>query len=51
MALKREKMSNVDTAWWHMETPTNLMMITTIMVYQWPSRLRAHDHAQSPRAC
>ena len=33
MSLKREKMSNVDTAWWHMESPTNLMMITTIMVY------------------
>jgi diacylglycerol O-acyltransferase / wax synthase len=34
MAVKTEKMSNVDTAWWHMEKPTNLMMITTIMVYE-----------------
>jgi WS/DGAT/MGAT family acyltransferase len=33
MALKSEMMSNVDTAWWHMESPTNLMMITTIMIY------------------
>jgi diacylglycerol O-acyltransferase / wax synthase len=33
MALKREKMSSVDTAWWHMESPVNLMMITTIMVF------------------
>ena len=33
MPIKREKMSNVDTAWWHMESPINLMMITTIMIY------------------
>ncbi len=33
MSLKQEKMSNVDNAWWQMESPTNLMMITTIMVY------------------
>jgi diacylglycerol O-acyltransferase len=34
MSLQREKMSNVDTAWWHMESPVNLMMITTIMVFE-----------------
>ena len=34
MSLQREKMSNVDTAWWHMESPVNLMMITTIMIYE-----------------
>ncbi|MFN2107533.1 MAG: WS/DGAT/MGAT family O-acyltransferase [Candidatus Promineifilaceae bacterium] len=33
MSPKSAKMSNVDTAWWHMESPTNLMMITTIMIY------------------
>ena len=32
MSRSSEKMSNVDTAWWHMEAPTNLMMITCIMV-------------------
>ena len=31
MSLQKEKMANVDTAWWHMEEPTNLMMITAIM--------------------
>jgi WS/DGAT/MGAT family acyltransferase len=34
MSLEREKMANVDTAWWHMEKPTNLMMITGIMVFE-----------------
>ncbi len=34
MSLEREKMANVDTAWWHMEAPTNLMMITGIMVFE-----------------
>lgn len=28
-----ERMSPVDTAWWHMEDPTNLMMITGIMTF------------------
>ena len=36
MSLEREKMANVDTAWWHMEAPTNLMMITGIMVFKGP---------------
>ncbi len=34
MSLEKEKMANVDTAWWHMEEPTNLMMITAIMVIE-----------------
>jgi len=34
MSLQREKMANVDTAWWHMEGPANLMMITTIMIFE-----------------
>jgi len=34
MSLEREKMANVDTAWWHMEAPTNLMMITAVMVFE-----------------
>ncbi|MDX1414199.1 MAG: wax ester/triacylglycerol synthase family O-acyltransferase [Candidatus Promineifilaceae bacterium] len=34
MSLQKEKMSNVDTAWWHMEEPTNLMMITAIMTVE-----------------
>jgi WS/DGAT/MGAT family acyltransferase len=32
MSLQSEKMSKVDTAWWHMEEPTNLMMIVSIML-------------------
>lgn len=34
MALKKERMSPVDTAWWHMEDPTNLMMITSVMTFE-----------------
>ncbi|GAB4581245.1 MAG: wax ester/triacylglycerol synthase family O-acyltransferase [Anaerolineales bacterium] len=30
---KREKVSNVDTAWLHMEHPTNLMMISGVMIF------------------
>lgn len=30
---KREKVSNVDTAWLHMEHPTNLMMISGVMTF------------------
>jgi len=36
MAVKRETMSNVDTAWLRMEHPTNLMMITGIMIFETP---------------
>lgn len=31
---KREKVSNVDTAWLHMEHPTNLMMISGVMTFE-----------------
>ena len=34
MSLQKEKMANVDTAWWHMEAPTNLMMITAVMIFE-----------------
>ena len=34
MSLQKEKMANVDTAWWHMESPINLMMITAIMIVE-----------------
>jgi WS/DGAT/MGAT family acyltransferase len=34
MSLQQERMANVDTAWWHMEAPTNLMMITAIMIFE-----------------
>jgi WS/DGAT/MGAT family acyltransferase len=34
MSLQREKMAHVDTAWWHMEAPTNLMMITAVMIFE-----------------
>ncbi len=30
------RMSPVDTAWWHMEEPTNLMMITSVMTFEKP---------------
>ncbi|RMG63497.1 MAG: wax ester/triacylglycerol synthase family O-acyltransferase [Calditrichaeota bacterium] len=36
MAAKREPMSNVDTAWWRMEDPTNLMMITGVILFPEP---------------
>ena len=29
----REAMSKVDTAWLRMESPTNLMMITGVMIF------------------
>ena len=29
----REPMSKVDTAWLRMESPTNLMMITGVMIF------------------
>ena len=32
MSLQNQKMSSVDNAWWHMEEPTNLMMIVSIML-------------------
>lgn len=36
MSNSPETMSNVDTAWWHMERPTNLMMITGVMTLAQP---------------
>ena len=36
MAVRREPMSNVDTAWWRMEDPTNLMMITGVILFPEP---------------
>lgn len=36
---KREKMANVDVAWLRMEHPTNLMMITGVMVLEKPLEL------------
>jgi diacylglycerol O-acyltransferase / wax synthase len=45
MAAKRsERLSNVDTAWLRMEDPTNLMMVTGVLVFDQPlsfERLRA----------
>ena len=41
--LSREPISNVDTAWLRMESPTNLMMITGVMTFAAPlglARLR-----------
>lgn len=40
---KREKFSNVDAAWLHMDTPTNMAMITGVMMFDRPldvARLR-----------
>lgn len=36
---KREKMTSVDSAWLHMEDPTNLMMITGVLLFDAPLRL------------
>ena len=35
----REPMSKVDTAWLRMESPTNLMMITSVLVFTQPLEL------------
>lgn len=36
MSTRKESMSNVDTAWLHMDRPTNLMMITSFMTFDEP---------------
>ncbi len=33
---KRERMTSVDSAWLHMEDPTNLMMITGVLLFESP---------------
>ena len=37
---RREPMSKVDTAWLRMEKPTNLMMITGVMMFETPLDIR-----------
>ena len=37
--LRRESMSRVDTAWLRMERPTNLMMITGVLMFETPMAL------------
>ena len=34
MAIKRQTLSPVDTAWLHMEEPTNLMMVTCVCLLE-----------------
>jgi diacylglycerol O-acyltransferase len=34
--IRREPMSRVDTAWLRMERPTNLMMITGVLMFDTP---------------
>ena len=36
MAAKRDSLTGVDTAWWRMEHPTNLMMITGVLIFDEP---------------
>jgi hypothetical protein len=36
--MTREQMSNADAAWLHMDRPTNLMVITSVMWFDEPSR-------------
>ena len=36
MAEKKVHLNNIDTAWWRMEDPTNLMMVTGIMAFAKP---------------
>ncbi len=38
--LQREPMSRVDTAWLRMERPTNLMMITGVMMFETPMDIK-----------
>lgn len=38
---KRERMTSVDSAWLHMEDPTNLMMITGVLLFDEPLELAA----------
>jgi WS/DGAT/MGAT family acyltransferase len=33
---RSETLTNVDTAWWRMDSPTNLMMITGVMTFRGP---------------
>lgn len=47
MTRARDRMSRVDTAWLRMERPTNLMMITGVMVFD--GELHAEDVAQTLR--
>lgn len=37
MSEKHESLSNIDTAWWRMEDPTNLMMVTGVMGFESPA--------------
>jgi len=37
MSDKHEQLSNIDTAWWRMEDPTNLMMVTGVMAFEEPA--------------
>ena len=36
MSGKKPQLNNIDTAWWRMEDPTNLMMVTGIMAFAKP---------------
>jgi diacylglycerol O-acyltransferase / wax synthase len=38
--LKRVPLAPADTAWWRMEHPTNLMMITGVFMFPGPVLLR-----------
>ena len=47
--LKREPMSRVDTAWLRMERSTNLMMITSVMMFETPLSLERLKRAVKER--
>ena len=38
--IRKSPMSRVDTAWLRMERPTNLMMITGVMMFETPLDIR-----------
>jgi diacylglycerol O-acyltransferase / wax synthase len=48
-ALRREKMSTVDTAWLRMDSDGNLMMIVAVLMFDKPMDMRRFRHAMETR--
>ncbi|HZW13245.1 MAG TPA: wax ester/triacylglycerol synthase family O-acyltransferase [Noviherbaspirillum sp.] len=48
-ALRREKMSTVDTAWLRMDSDANLMMIVAVLMFDRPMDMRRFRHAIQTR--
>lgn len=48
-ALRRERMSNVDTAWLRMDSDGNLMMIVSVLMFDKPMDMRRFRHILATR--